>query len=974
MKKNTKIRWDLLKFIIPVAILPIIVLIIIISIRIFSYLENQNFKLYSMIISQVKMNLDISYEQNSRTLANLFTIPEVVEGLNAPQYKNGSEEINISEKLIGSETQIGGIRKTMEEKIEGRLYLVELDRTSINNNTPYKIHFSGINQVPPNIDVLKQDILYKQIKNDNQIKTVFGLFKENVISGYEGKNPVMIAPYYKDPPVNPSDTFAKFIIVVFKSGYIEKYFENIDELKFGTLYVLDKFNNIISYNHPISDDYYNYDENKKIYILGKDSPNPNDELLNFNDYRMLITDKTILQKDYIKDLLYHFPEEIEKEIFENQIIKKINKNNQDLVDFFYSYNSSSNSFVLNKNTDMEKKDKLYDLFLSINFRHDININKTKINYITFDNKRYMTIVDGSDLSGVKFIYFHPQSQFLKPIIDIVFIISVITFIFLIIIIIISFSFSKTFTNPIELLVNATKKIAEGDYSYYIEQKSHNEIGVLTDNFNKMINEVKDYQEKLISTERKKQELELITQLQEVKFEENKKYLENIKEGLLLIDKNFKISNQYSNYLTHLFGKEEIAGKNFIDFIYPDNDKNKNEREYMTFFLNSLFTNINTEMEMLMLINPLKDQYIKINRSDTNEDFFVNINFQRIYNNNAIENVMVLFEDKTLVIKAEKELEKEKNRKDAEISAISAILKQGPQVFIDFINETNNVLSELNQNIDILKDDEARQHIFRHLHSLKGAAYALDLKQLAEITHIIEDQLSSYKDSQNIENIKEKINNLVDLLLKEIQIIDRLLDKFRLFCKLDIDEYNNSPKALLDKFLMTLKDMVDNISVKIDKEVEFKYYTTLFDFPYLNKIKNSIIHLIRNALDHGIEDKFEKLTINKTQKSLIKLEIYKDNTDYYIEVIDNGKGIDFEAIRRKAIQKSLISENDNITNLKLINFIFSPDFSSKDHVTDLSGRGVGLDVVKNEVEELSGKISVATKENVGTKFTIRLPIK
>jgi two-component system chemotaxis sensor kinase CheA len=150
---------------------------------------------------------------------------------------------------------------------------------------------------------------------------------------------------------------------------------------------------------------------------------------------------------------------------------------------------------------------------------------------------------------------------------------------------------------------------------------------------------------------------------------------------------------------------------------------------------------------------------------------------------------------------------------------------------------------------------------------------------------------------------------------------------------------------------------------------------LNEFTYLNRLKGSIIHLVRNSIDHGIEDIFDRLSHNKSQKGIIKFKMFKDEKDYYVEVSDDGGNIDFDSIRRKAIEKNLVKPEDgDISKQQLLKLIFLPEFSSKDRVSDISGRGVGLNVVKNEVGKLNGRIKVSMTEHKETKFTLIIPIK
>ncbi len=481
---------------------------------------------------------------------------------------------------------------------------------------------------------------------------------------------------------------------------------------------------------------------------------------------------------------------------------------------------------------------------------------------------------------------------------------------------------------------------------------------------------------IIKENQRARKMQKVMQLEETKYTENKKYLDNINEGLLLINKDYKISNQYSKYILSIISAEDISKKNFIDIIYPDIEKDKDKRIALEQYLGILFNNNTANASMLKNANPLKDKYIFFKGSENgSRENIVKINFQRIFNNGIVENIMALFEDVTNVLLKEKELVKEKFRKEIEMESITAILKQGPQTFLDFIEATNSVLAEVVKSIDKLAFTEVIDQVFRDLHSLKGFARVLELNTMADKLHSFENIFSMIRNKQKpLDNeIKGAILQFTNDLSDEKKNIKSLLDMILSFNRFVSNTGESKPKLLLDNFIISLKDMVKSVSNKLGKEIIFKTFAMADDFPYLNKLRNAIIHLIRNSIDHGIEDKFERMSIKKNQKGTIIFKLYKDNKDYYIEIVDDGGGLNFDIIKMKALEKNKITENNiPVTKRELIKLIFSPDFSSKNAVTDISGRGIGLNIVKKDVERLNGKIIVSTGKGKGTKFILRIP--
>ena len=177
---------------------------------------------------------------------------------------------------------------------------------------------------------------------------------------------------------------------------------------------------------------------------------------------------------------------------------------------------------------------------------------------------------------------------------------------------------------------------------------------------------------------------------------------------------------------------------------------------------------------------------------------------------------------------------------------------------------------------------------------------------------------------------------------------------------------------------SLHRMVRDIARSVEKNVDFIVHggDIEIDKKMMEKIFDSIIHMIRNSIDHGIEFPDERLKAGKSENGMITLSACYDSGNVYIELKDDGRGISCDKIREKALSKKLLKEAelDSMSDSELVELIFIPGFSTSAIVTDVSGRGVGMDVVKrNIVEELGGVISTTTEDGKGTTFIIRLPL-
>lgn len=181
------------------------------------------------------------------------------------------------------------------------------------------------------------------------------------------------------------------------------------------------------------------------------------------------------------------------------------------------------------------------------------------------------------------------------------------------------------------------------------------------------------------------------------------------------------------------------------------------------------------------------------------------------------------------------------------------------------------------------------------------------------------------------------------------------------------------ESVVNKFPRMIRDL----SKKLGKKMEL-YMTgeeTELDRTVVDEIGDPLMHLLRNSADHGLESAEVRAQRGKPEVGSIFLDAYQDGNNVVIEVRDDGNGIDVEAVKKKAIERSVITSEqaEIMTDKDVINLLFLPSFSTAKQVTDVSGRGVGLDVVRSKIEALSGEVEVKSELGVGSTWTIRLPL-
>ena len=178
-------------------------------------------------------------------------------------------------------------------------------------------------------------------------------------------------------------------------------------------------------------------------------------------------------------------------------------------------------------------------------------------------------------------------------------------------------------------------------------------------------------------------------------------------------------------------------------------------------------------------------------------------------------------------------------------------------------------------------------------------------------------------------------------------------------------------TIFNRFPRVVRDLSRDLGRKVDLIIEGE--DTELDKTVVDDLLDPIMHCVRNSVDHGVEPPEERKAHGKDETGHLTLKASNEGNMIVIDIIDDGQGIEVDKIRQKAIKKGLISPNKVLSNQEAYDLIFLPGFSTSDKISNVSGRGVGLDVVKTMVEKLKGTISVTSERNVGSKFSIRLPL-
>ena len=549
------------------------------------------------------------------------------------------------------------------------------------------------------------------------------------------------------------------------------------------------------------------------------------------------------------------------------------------------------------------------------------------------------------------------------------------------------AFKQKLITPLNNLANAAKainmerllKINIGIKRGGNLKKGKNELEIVEDSMNSMIENLSNAKITLdkYSSDLEK-EVEKKSKKIEVQYKDFKNLLFNLDQGFLIFDKEGIVKAESTEITKELFNTDPMGKK--VEEIFK---LSSSEKMNFNKWLSHVFKNLVPFKDLLPLAPKTFDKI---------KGKVVSLDYKPIYGDSKpkkVEKIICTATDVTEKVKLEKEAELEKDK----AKRLSNILDR-PLEFLDLLSDSEEVLDHYNKNIRDSRPDK----VFRSFHTLKARFGSFKLNDIVEAIHNLESFLNEIETDWNSSNIKksrefvDQINYSRSIFIKDnnrlIEIANNSINnlddsgnvvslKKHINNFFDIYQKNFILKEvsfLFKQFVsptMELAKQQDKlIEIKIDKSdihINPDLYKELF---------SSLLHVFRNAIDHGIESREERIAKNKKEMATLYILFDRIGDNTFKTIIkDDGKGIDPKVIKEIASQKENLKsiEFGALSEKEIIQLIFRPGFSSKEEVSEISGRGVGMDAVKTEVEKLEGTIKVDSKIDIGTKFEIILPI-
>ena len=473
-------------------------------------------------------------------------------------------------------------------------------------------------------------------------------------------------------------------------------------------------------------------------------------------------------------------------------------------------------------------------------------------------------------------------------------------------------------------------------------------------------------------------------------------LNNAGQGFLSFGPDLIVHNEYSSECMSIF-KEPIEGKLFYQLLYPDS---REQHHYLKNILQKVLQEKNPAVRQKYL--PLLPDEVQLN----NKHIHIDYKIIDALDHEQSEMFMVILTDITDKRSLESQMEKERNTLKMIVKVITNY-----KDFIENIKDFNHFF--LHRIEDVLSSKRSAKdmlfEIFRQVHTFKGSFSQLDMLFIVDKLHHLETDLSTLggqMDSSSVEKLRSllsqhdfnswltnELKTLTDILGNQFLTQESALtiDKSKLLelenkimtllspheCKLilpDIKRLRHKPFKEVLKGMPYYVERLAEREGKLVHQVDINEDDVLVDLDKYSSFSKALIQIFRNIVDHGIEAPEERIESGKHEFGNILCTIRERGNLIELVIADDGRGLNLEAIRHKALEKGILS-TASASSLKeeaLIDLIFVDQLSTKDTITDLSGRGIGLSVVKNEVLKLNGSVSVETKSGMGTRFIFTFP--
>lgn len=489
------------------------------------------------------------------------------------------------------------------------------------------------------------------------------------------------------------------------------------------------------------------------------------------------------------------------------------------------------------------------------------------------------------------------------------------------------------------------------------------------------------QREILKTEVRASIKELIGKNLDLKYAQNEKdrILQNVEEGLFLMNDKRIIQSQYSSALLKILQTESPSGKNFLKCIaayLPEKHVNLT-KEYL-----ELIFDPEIDEDLILGLNPLQKLEFHFQKIENGQPFskYLTFRFKRILNGRKISGLIITVLDETKEHILAQKLIDTKAKSKKQIEWLMGILHLDPKLLYEFLTTTNAELAlvdSLLQN-ETPKDNYLNilEQIARSLHLLKGNANLLELNFFAQQVHELENRvfdISSKANSISGTDFLPLVMGLSDLK-NNLNELEKLIGRLVKFNTQNHEKHLTENQSLVH----LIENLVKRLAHDLNKKARFDYTNfkgELIPPQYSLLLKDILIHLVRNSIVHGIETPQERKDQLKPEEGTISISNNTNNDSFTITFRDDGRGLQLEKLKESALESNLWAENEiqSWNKDQIAKVIFTQGISSADETDLISGRGVGMDLLKDQLKKYNGKIEVKFSESEFCEFKITLPL-
>ncbi|MGZ5052680.1 MAG: HAMP domain-containing protein [Methylobacter sp.] len=531
------------------------------------------------------------------------------------------------------------------------------------------------------------------------------------------------------------------------------------------------------------------------------------------------------------------------------------------------------------------------------------------------------------------------------------------------------------------LETVMSKIAHtSDLSLRAEALHNDEIGSMARSFNSMV-----------------EQLQETSKLVRQKINDIQTMLQYMPQGLLSFDDRNTVKPEYSAYLEKILETDQIAGNDLIELVFENSNLGSDAISQISAIAGACVGEdaMNFEFNQHLLVNEIEKE------TQNGAKKVLDLNWAPVINeNDVVEQILLCVRDVTELRKLSAEAEEQKR----ELEIIGEILSVNQEKFHDFVTSSVTYIDEIENTIRANPDgsEEAINSMFRNMHTIKGNARTYGLTNLTNKVHDTEtiydelrrpnssiawDQIRLLDDLAQVRQLLEHYARTNEVSLgrrgpgrrgsvekylmvdsKQIQETIKLLEKVSHSNIHDLIEAKNTVHKMLrllgtdtlDVVLAPLVESLPALAQALDKpepQVLIKNGKLRLKTQSIGVIKDIFTHLFRNCVDHGLETPAERLANGKPAQGSIEVAIGTEGDQIKIAIKDDGCGLALSKIRQKALDNGLIQEHGHLDDEKIAGLIFLPGFSTADKLTDISGRGVGMDAVLGFARKEGGNVKI-----------------